>query len=66
MTSLHKEATGFTGSLGLPAREAVTEGDWRVVIPDKPFAKAGTKAQPLSPGCAEPAPLTQGSHEVPG
>jgi len=53
-------------SLGLPAREAVSEADWRVVVPVGLFAKAGTEAQPLSHGFAVPAPFAQGSHWVPG
>jgi len=48
---------GCPVSLGLPAREAVTEGDWRVGVPVGLFSKAGTEAQPLSHGFAVPAPL---------
>jgi len=50
-------ATGFALILGLPAREAVSEADWRVGVPVGSFLENGTKAQPLSHGCAVPAPL---------
>jgi len=57
LASLGKEVEDSGGSLGLPAREAVSEADWRVGVPVGLFAKTGTETQPLSHGSAVPAPL---------